>query len=260
MSDTIDEVITIESDGPVRILRMNRAEHYNAVNSDLHIRLGTIWAEVAADPDARAVVLTGNGPTFSAGGDYDFMMQIEKDPAIRWKIMEEARRIIYEILRFPLPLISAVNGPAVGLGASLAMMSDLVVMSEEAHLADPHVAVGLVAGDGGAAAWPTNTSMLLAKEFLFLGDPVPADRAYAIGLANRVVPKGDVVSTSVELAQRLSKLPQHALRDTKRALNLGIEQNMAATRDFALVAQRFSLGDEDHLKFLAGQAAKRNKS
>lgn len=259
MTSSATDVITIESDGPIRILTINRPDHHNAVNAELHHRFGTIWADVASDSEARAAVLTGAGDAFSAGGDFDFMLDV-READRRWAAMEEARLIISEILRFPLPLVAAVNGPAVGLGASVALMSDLVVMADTAHLADPHVTVGLVAGDGGAATWPAHTSMLWAKEFLFLGDPVPAERALAMGLANRVVPAADLMSTARDLASRLASLPAHALRDTKRALNLGLEQYSAVTRDYALGAERYSMGDTDHQAFLDRLVAKRRRN
>ncbi len=164
--------------------------------------------------------------------------------------MEEGRRIITEMLHFPLPVVAAVNGPAVGLGSSLVLMCDLVLMSDTAFLADPHVLAGLVAGDGGAATLPAHVSLLHAKEFLFLGERVPAERAVAMGMANRVVPAADLAAEASVLAHRLAGLPQHALRDTKRALNQGLEVAFAASRNYGLAAERYSMADTDHLAFL----------
>jgi enoyl-CoA hydratase len=243
------DVITVTEDGPVRILTLNRPKERNAVNADLHHRLTTIWREVADDRAAMAVVLTGAGVAFSAGGDFDFMAQVA-EPDARWRSMEEGRRIILEMLHFPLPVVAAVNGPAVGLGASLAVMSDIVLLADCAYLADPHVAVGLVAGDGGAATWPAHVSLLHAKEFLFLGDKVSPERAVAMGLANRVVPADDLASEAGALARRLAALPQPALRDTKRALNAVLEQGLAATRNYALAAERYSMASVEHRDFV----------
>lgn len=258
MTSSAEPALMVHAEGVVRVVTLNRPRHRNAVDAELHASLATVWPELAADPGARAVILTGAGDTFSAGGDYAFMMQAE-DPAARWRVMEEGRRIIEEMLRFPLPVVCAVNGPAVGLGASLAVMCDLVLMADTAHLADPHVLVGLVAGDGGAATWPAHTSLLHAKEFLFLGDRITPERAVVMGLANRVVPAAELTAEARALAERLAGLPARALRDTKRALNLVLEQSLAATRNYALVAERQSMGDEDHQAFIAAQKARREK-
>ncbi|CAJ61287.1 MULTISPECIES: enoyl-CoA hydratase/isomerase family protein [Frankia] len=256
MGDADQPAIMIAAEGDIRIITINRPAAHNAVDAELHARLATVWAEIAADPGARAAILTGVGADFCAGGDFAFMMQAV-DPAGRWRVMEEGRRIIEEMLRFPLPLVAAVNGPAVGLGASIAVMCDLVVLADSAYLADPHVSVGLVAGDGGSATWPAHVSMLHAKEFLLLGDRIGSDRAVAMGLANRVAPAADLMTVARELAGRLAALPARAAQDTKRALNLVLEQNMAATRSYALVAERFSMGDDDHQAFLAAVRERR---
>ncbi|MBF4997231.1 enoyl-CoA hydratase/isomerase family protein [Nocardia sp. BSTN01] len=249
---TTNDSVVVTAEGPIRTVTLSRPDNLNAVDAAMHRRLSQIWTEIADDPDARAVVLTGAGRAFSAGGDFGFMSG-HRDPDIRWRVMEEARRIITEMLHFPLPVVAAVNGPAVGLGSSLALMSDLVLMADTAFLADPHVLVGLVAGDGGAATLPAHTSLLHAKEFLFLGDRVNAQTAVARGMANRVVPAADLLTEANALAQRLAALPQHALRDTKRALNQSVELSFAAGRNYGLAAERYSMTDLDHHAFLAAE-------
>jgi enoyl-CoA hydratase len=256
---SVDDVVTVTTDGSVRVVTLNRPAELNAVNASLHHRLSTIWREIADDHEARSVVLTGAGTAFSAGGDFEFMAQAQ-DSDKRWRIMEEGRRIIEEMLHFPLPVVAAVNGPAVGLGASLAVMSDLVLIADTAHIADPHVLVGLVAGDGGVATWPAHVSLLHAKEFLFLGDKIRPERAVAMGLANRVVEACELHTEALALARRLAELPQHALRDTKRALNLVLEQNLAATRNYALAAERYSMADADHSAFVERMIAQAARS
>lgn len=251
-SSPTDAPVLVTRDGPVRTVTLNRPENLNAADAAMHARLSRIWAELAADPEARAVVLTGAGRAFSAGGDFTFMRG-HRDPQARWRTMDEARRIITEMLHFPLPVVAAVNGPAVGLGSSLALMCDLVLMADTAFLSDPHVLVGLVAGDGGAATLPAHASLLHAKEFLFLGDRVDAQTAVARGMANRIVPSADLAAEATALAHRLAELPQHALRDTKRALNLGVELAYASSRNFAIAAERYSMTDTDHQAFLDAQ-------
>jgi enoyl-CoA hydratase len=147
---------------------------------------------------------------------------------------------------FPLPIIAAVNGPAVGLGCSLTGLCDIVLIESSAYLCDPHVSVGLVAGDGGAITWPALTSLLKAKEYLFTGDRIPADEAVTLGLANRVVEDGTSVEAAVALAHRLAKQPAQALRDTKRALNRHLERSIYEILDFALAAEGVSSASSEH--------------
>ncbi|MDL9948598.1 enoyl-CoA hydratase/isomerase family protein [Gordonia sp. ABSL11-1] len=249
MSENDQSVVRVTADGPIRTITLSRPEQLNAADADMHRQLGLVWRGIADDPGARAVIVTGAGRAFSAGGDFDFMEE-HRDASARWRIIEEARRILIEMVQFPLPVVAAVNGPAVGLGSTLAMLCDIVVMSEDAFLSDPHVTIGLVAGDGGAATAPAHMSLLHAKEYLLLGGRVDARRAYEIGLANRVVEASAVMSEARSIAERLAAQPAHALQDTKRALNQSLELALASTRNYGLVAERYSMTHPDHLAFL----------
>ena len=153
-----------------------------------------------------------------------------RDLPLRTRVMAEAADIVRAMASFPLPVVAAVNGPAVGLGCSLAALSDLVVMAESAYLADPHVALGLAAGDGGAITWPLNMGLQRVKEWLLLGGRMSAEQALQFGLANRVVPDGQAVPEASKLARRLANLPPQALRETRRVLN----QPLVARIDEAL--------------------------
>jgi enoyl-CoA hydratase len=152
--------------------------------------------------------------------------------------------------------VAAVNGPAVGLGCSLALLSDMVLMAEGAYLADPHVQVGLAAGDGGALVLPLIVGLPRAKELLFLGERVSAEEALRLGIANRVVPGDKLLDEAMEVAGRLAALPAQALRDTKRAVNLHLEQAMAAVLDAALDAERESMKSAEHAAIVARLIAK----
>jgi enoyl-CoA hydratase len=248
--------LVVSADGPVRLVELNRPEQLNAASEALHTALAGVWDRLAADDGVRAVVLTGRGRAFSAGGDFRVMTRVQADEAFREQNIAEARKIITGMVRCPVPVIAAVNGPAVGLGCSLALLSDLVLMSERAYLADPHVQVGLAAGDGGALVLPLIAGPARAKELLFLGDRVSAPDAVRLGLANRVVPGERLLDEAMQLARRLAALPAAALRGTKRAVNLHLEHAMTAVMEAGLAAERDSMGSSEHAAIVAKLIAK----
>jgi enoyl-CoA hydratase len=232
--------IRVESDGPLRIVRLARPEHLNALNEELHLALTQVFPMLSADADARVAVITGEGRAFSAGGDFDLLDRMANDRALRSAVIAEGKDLVLNMIRCRIPVVAAVNGPAVGLGCSVIALSDVVYMAESAYLADPHVAVGLVAADGGPLTWPLHTSLLLAKEYAFTGDRISAARAAAIGLANHVCKDGEVLAAAVAAAKKIAALPPQAVQATKRALNLHVERSVLATIDFAMAAETAS--------------------
>jgi len=255
MDDLAPELV-VTAEGPTRLIELNRPEQLNAASEALHTALAGVWERIAADEAVRAVVLTGRGRAFSAGGDFHVMTRVQRDEAFREQNIAEARRIITGMVRCPVPVIAAVNGPAVGLGCSLALLSDLVLMAEGTYLADPHVQVGLVAGDGGAMVLPLIVGLARAKELLFLGERVGGEEAVRLGLANRVVARDKLLDEAMDLARRLAALPAGALRGTKRAVNLHVEQAMATVMETALGAERDSMHSPEHVAIVARLIAK----
>jgi enoyl-CoA hydratase len=177
------------------------------------------------------MVLTGAGAAFSGGGDVATIRAMRGDPAVRGAVLATHTELFWEMIRLPFPSVAAVNGPAIGAGATVALLCDLVVMADDAFLSDPRVSLGLLDGAGGLLLWPLLTSLSAAREYLLLGDRVTAAEARRLGLANRVVARPGVLTEAMGLAQRLAGLPGSAVRELRRLLNIPVEQAAAALAD-----------------------------
>jgi enoyl-CoA hydratase/carnithine racemase len=245
MKYDLPDAIRVDTDGPVRIVRLTRPEQLNAVNEELHMGLTRVFPQLSADPDARVAVITGEGRAFSAGGDFGFLDRMANDRVLRRDVIAEGRELVLNMIRCRVPVVAAVNGPAVGLGCSVIALSDMVYMAESAYLSDPHVTVGLVAADGGPLTWPLHMSLLLAKEYAFTGDRITAKRAAEIGLANHVCPDDEVLAAALATAHKIAALPQQAVEATKRVLNLHLERSVLATIDFAMASETESFDTDD---------------
>jgi enoyl-CoA hydratase len=233
----VTDVLAVEADGPVRVVTLNRPDQLNAFDDELHEQFARLWAQVESDLDARAIVLTGAGRAFCAGGSIDDFDRFREDFAARRRSMRNARRIVDEMLNVHVPVVAAVNGPAVGLGCTLSSLCDAVFVADDTYLADPHVAVALVAGDGAAITWPAHTGLLQAKRYLLTGDRIPAAQALAMGLATEVVPREQVLGAAVAFAHRLAELPPQAVQDTKAILNQQLRRNAVAALGYGLAAE-----------------------
>jgi enoyl-CoA hydratase/carnithine racemase len=242
---SLPDAIQLEAAGPIRVVRLNRPEQLNATNHELHEGLAQLWPQIDADADARAVVLTGNGRAFSAGGDFGYLDELVRDEALRKVSLTHGRMIVTGMAACRVPIIAAVNGPAVGLGCSLVALSDIAFMARSAHLADPHVLLGLVAADGGPITWPLMTSLMLAKEYALTGARIPSDRAAAMGLVNHVVDDDKVMDEAMACAQKIAKLPRQAVEDTRKVINLHLQRAVLATIDYALTAEHRSFDSVD---------------
>lgn len=239
-----DDLI-IEREGSVAILTMNCPQMKNAFSDELHEAMQEVWHHLAVDRSVRSIVLTGAGSSFSAGGNIPNFVRCYEDLNFRRESMRGAQRLLNAMLECPKPMIAAVNGPAVGLGCSVAVSCDIIFISEDTFMSDPHVDIGLVAGDGGAVQWPLFMSILKAKYYLLTGDRIPAKDCVEMGLANFAVPADQLMEKSVELAQRLAAKPQQALEETKRAINLHIQQAVLQVSPFACAAEQESFSTED---------------
>jgi len=232
--------INVETDGPVRVVTLNDPDALNAFSEQMHESFTELWSHIAKDEDARAVVLTGAGRAFSAGGNYADFERRRVDLDFRKSEMQHARDIVNSMIDCPLPVVAAVNGPAVGLGCTVATLCDIVFIADSAFIADPHVSVALVAGDGSAVSWPAHTSLLKAKQYILTGDRIPAEEAVALGLANFVVPKDELLDAALAFAHRLAAQPPFALRETKRILNEVLRRNAERALQTGLDAEHAS--------------------
>jgi enoyl-CoA hydratase len=250
MSDPPDSIL-LERRGPVCVLTLHRPDRLNAASRELHRELAVVWAKASSDPGTGAIVLTGAGRAFCAGGDAELLRAMTADEALRSEVLQEGAAIVRAMIECPLPIVAAVNGPAVGLGWSLASTADFVVAADDAFFADPHVSMGLVAGDGGALTIPLLAGLLRAKEFVLLGDRLSAVDAERVGLVNRVVPRADVLGVAIDIAARLASYPSQAMRETKRLLNLALARSVESSLDDALAAEATSFNTEHFQRNLA---------
>lgn len=243
----VSDELLVTADGAVRIVTMNRPHRHNVIDGALHSRLLDVWQELDRDADARCVVLTGAGQSFSGGGDFAFLKAQHRSLALRHAVSQQAGAILNAMINFRLPVVAAVNGPAVGLGASLALCCDLVLMSERSYLCDPHVSIGLTAADGGALLWPYMMSLIRAKEYIYTGARISAGQAVDIGLANRVHAPDALMGEALALAAKLAAQPARALQSTKRAFSKHIAQAAIAIVDYGLAAETLELGAAEHI-------------
>jgi enoyl-CoA hydratase/carnithine racemase len=236
----------------VRVLMLQRPATRNALDEELHTALVETFDALAADRQIRAIILTGSGPTFSAGGDLTLIRAIQNDHQLRSRTLGLARRLFQRFVTLDVPVIAAVNGPAVGAGCTLALLCDVVLMAEDAYLADPHVSIGLVPGDGGTVLWPLMAGLPAARAYLLTGDRVPASEAHRLGLAHTVVPEQDLMAAAVSLGQRLAARSPFAVRETKRVLNLHMANAAEISFEAGLIAEEGSFESAEHIELLNG--------
>jgi enoyl-CoA hydratase len=228
----------------------------NAVDDALHRDLTAHFAALRRERDARAVLLTGRGRAFSAGGDFAWFPELQ-EPARMEALRLDAKQLIWDLVDVEIPIVAALNGPAMGLGASIALLCDVILMADTATIGDPHVKVGIVAGDGGAAIWPLLVGPARAKQYLLTGDPLSAVEAERIGLVNRVVPAADLQREALALATRLAAGAPLAVRYTKLAVNKLVKDALNVAFDTSTALELVTFRSEDHQEALAALRDKR---
>ena len=240
------KMVKVEKKGKVAVVTLNRPDALNSVNPEVHGELEDIFADITRDDGVNAIVLTGAGRAFSAGGDIKGM-EARLNAGFSAKVrFNSARRLIHNFLEIEQPIIAAVNGDAIGLGATLALFCDIIIASEKARFADTHVRVGVVAGDGGSIIWPLLCGPAKAKEYLMTGDLLSAAEAERIGLLNHVVPPDQVMPKAMEMAERLANGPTRAIRWTKLACNKRLRDEVNLVLDASLGVEFLTFFTDDH--------------
>jgi enoyl-CoA hydratase len=241
------ETIRVERTEQMLIVTIDRPDSaMNAVDDRLHADMGTLLRWLKTEGDARVIVLSGGDKrAFSAGGDFEWfpkLRHLEPLDALR----REAKQIIWDLLDVEVPIVCALNGSAAGLGASIALLCDVIVMSERAVIIDPHVNVGLVAGDGGTAVWPWLLGPLAAKRHLLLGEPLTATEALRLGVAAEVCAPADVRQRAMAWAERLAAQPPLAVRGTKIAVNAHLKRALLDSFDLSTALEMPCFLSHDH--------------
>jgi len=207
-------------DNGVLLVTINRPEVMNATNAVLHYELTQVWQTIDADDRTNVVIITGAGDrAFSVGGDLDWISDMVGNPELTGKVQREAADIVYNLLDFEKPVISAINGVAVGAGLAIALMADISVMSETARITDGHVKLGVGAGDHAAIIWPILCGMAKAKYYLMTADFIDGVTAERIGLVSICKPQKEVLPEAKRIADKLATGSQSAIRGTKQTLN-----------------------------------------
>ena len=224
----------------------------NRFDSILHVELTRALEYLRAAPDVRAVVLASTGRYFSAGGDFELMMECHASMRNRLRIVDDGRKLFGTLTDLPQPIVVALQGDAIGLGASVALACDAIVAVKSANICDPHVRLGLVAGDGGCVVWPATAGMLIAKRYLLTGDALSAEDAYRLGMVTDVVDTlEEVLPAATQLAERIAALPPLAVQGTKRALNRVLQHRSSEVLDLSFAHEVLTLGSDDLLEAIS---------
>lgn len=243
--------VTHQSDGVCEVL-LTRPDLLNRFDTLAQLELGGVLRDIAGDDSVRAVVLGSTGKAFSAGGDFALMQAAHDDDTVRAETVAAGRALLQAFLDLPQPIVVGVQGAAIGLGSTVALMCDVVVAAKRAKLADTHVQIGLVAGDGGCLVWPQVAGMLRARRHLLTGDALDAETAFQLGVVTDLVDEPeDVLPAATAIASRIAALPPLAVRGTKKALNKVSNLRADEVVDYAFELEEATLTSADLLEGIA---------
>jgi enoyl-CoA hydratase len=242
--ENVSDQVLVEHVGPALWVTLNRPQTLNAATHVMNQDILTVLERASLDSQVRVIVLTGSGKAFCAGGDlFEHRSWVETDFEHEMQIHT---KIITAMIGNRKPIICALNGAAIGWGATFALFADIVIASETATLNDPHVRIGLSAGDGGGIIWPYRMGANRASQFLLTGESIDADRAREYGLVNQVVPAGQVRQRVTELAEEIAASPEHAIRNTKATLNIPLKNLVQSAMDLSIAYEVATQRDDDY--------------
>jgi enoyl-CoA hydratase len=211
-------------DPGILVVTLNRPDRYNATDATMHTELARVWRDIGDDQDTRVVVVTGAGRAFSAGGDMELLEDMTGNFELVAHMVNEAADIVFNMAACDKPIVSAINGAAVGAGLVVALISDVSICADDARLGDGHVRIGVAAGDHAAIIWPLLVGMAKARYYLLTGEMFTGQEAERIGLVSLALPRDEVLPKAMDVAQQLANGSQTAIRWTKKALNQWIKQ------------------------------------
>jgi enoyl-CoA hydratase len=250
--------IGVFEEGDIARLEFQRPDQHNAFDETMHNEFARALAALRQNIDIRVVLLHAQGKSFIGGGNFDYLRALHRDADLRRRTCQEAYDIFTLLNDMPMPVIAAVQGPALGLGATIVTSCDIIVAWEGATLGDPHVRAGIVAGDGGVLSWSAAAGTNRAKRMLLTGDLITAREAFSFGLVTDLVDSPEkAYPTARAIAERIAALPPLAVRGTKQVFNvLGKNRNSVAL-DASILAEDLSLASDDLEEAMAALAEKR---
>ena len=242
MSAKTFNTLSLELGQPIAHIRLTRPALANRFDELAHVDFAEALQAVAAEEATRALILSAEGKVFSAGGDFDEIIAARDSVEIRNRMTRLAKLVFNALADMPVPVIAAVQGAAAGLGATIVSLCDIVVAYRQAKIADPHVAVGIVAGDGGIIGWSQSVGINRAKRYLLTGDAITAEQAHAMGLVSDLVESPEAaLSGAQEIAGRIARLPRAGVEGTKRAFARLTHQTAQLVLDLGLAYEMESL-------------------
>ena len=259
MTDSYAHYTRLKFDRPhANVLRITMENgRMNTADAALHAELGQIWRDVDKDPGVNAVILTGAGKVFSAGGDFAIIQENIDDFTSRARQWKEARDIVYNLINCSKPVVSAMRGVAVGAGLVCGLLADISIATKDCRIIDGHTRLGVAAGDHAAIVWPLLCGLAKAKYYLLLCDQVLGEEAERIGLISLAVDDEELDAKAVEIATRLADGAQSAIRWTKYALNNWLRA-MGPTFDTSLALEFLGFTGPEVKEGLASHREKRS--
>jgi enoyl-CoA hydratase len=246
------KTLTLTRDGAIATVRLNRPGMHNRFDDSLHTEITAAFAGLSADPDVRAIVLASTGPIFAGGADFEFTRSVHDDPVLAARVIEDGKQILRALLGVPQPIVVALHGDVAGIGCTIVLGCDMIVASRTARLLDPHVRLGLAAGDGACLMWPMSAGLLRAKRHLLTGDPLSAEDAHALGIVSDLVDSPDAaLPAAIELAHRAAALPPLAVQGTKKVLNNLLSMRASEIVELGFMHSAATLRSDDLLEAIS---------